>query len=103
MGAGVLVYFGFPAAYERQRRTRGACYRTAIAAGQRQGASLWELRAGNDLASLLQAQGPIDEPRARLAPLYASLGQDVKCKDLLMTETLLGVAGKKANGTGRRT
>jgi predicted ATPase len=79
-----------------------ACYGTAIAAGERQGALLWQLRAENDLASLLQAQGRTGEARARLAPLHASLGNDVPSKDLLVTRTLLGEAEKKGNGGRRR-
>lgn len=79
-----------------------ACYMTAIAAAERQGASLWQLRAENDLASLRQAQGRIDDARARLAPFHASLGHDAESKDLLLTRALLGEAGKQRDGRGRR-
>jgi UTP:GlnB (protein PII) uridylyltransferase len=74
---------------------------TAIAVAERQGASLWQLRAENDLASLRQAQGRNDEARARLAPLYASLGHDVESKDLLATRALLGDVGKGKGGRRR--
>lgn len=80
-----------------------ACYMTAITVAERQGASLWQLRAENDLASLRNAQGRSDEARVRLAPLYASLGHDVESKDLLVTRALLGDIGKKGNGRGRRS
>jgi class 3 adenylate cyclase/tetratricopeptide (TPR) repeat protein len=80
------------------------CYQAAIAAAERPGALLWQLRAENDLATLCQAQGRNDEARARLARLYAHLGRDVAtkaCKDLQVTRGLLGEAGGKRNG-GRR-
>jgi predicted ATPase len=71
-----------------------AGYGTAIAVAERQGASLWQLRAENDLASLRQAQGRNDEASARLAPLYASLAHDVGSRDLMVTRALLGETGK---------
>jgi predicted ATPase len=88
------------------QRTRGdhagaaACYETAIAAAERQGALLWQLRAENDLSSLRHAQGRMDEARARLAPLYASLSHEVASKDLLTTRALLGEDREKGNGNG---
>ena len=45
------------------------CYEAAIALASRQGASLWQLRAENNLASLRLAQGRYAEVHARLAPL----------------------------------
>jgi class 3 adenylate cyclase/predicted ATPase len=84
------------------RAAAEACYGTAIAVAERQGALLWQLRAENELASLWQAQGRIDDSRARLAPFYASLGGDAGSKDLETARTLLGEMGKKGNGRGRR-
>jgi class 3 adenylate cyclase/predicted ATPase/energy-coupling factor transporter ATP-binding protein EcfA2 len=78
-----------------------AGYGTAIAVAERQGASLLQLRAENDLASLRQSQGRHDEARARLAPLYASLGNDVASKDMMVTKMLLGETGKKGSGRAR--
>jgi class 3 adenylate cyclase/predicted ATPase len=80
-----------------------ACYGAAIAAAERQGALLWQLRAENDLASLLKTQGRVDESRARLAPLYASLGNEAGSRDLATTREFLGETGKKGSGRGRRT
>jgi len=78
-----------------------ACYAAAIAVAERQGASLWQLRAENDLAALRHAQGRGDEAPARLAPLYASLGQDVESKDVAATRALLGGARTRGDGGGR--
>jgi predicted ATPase len=75
-----------------------ACFGIAIAVAERQGASLWQLRAENDLAALRRAQGRNDEVRARLAPLYASFGKDLESQDLLATRALLDEPVK----TGRR-
>jgi predicted ATPase len=66
-----------------------ACYEKAIAVAARQGARLWQLRAENDLASLRRAQGRFDEVYARLAPLYASFGDQTASPDLLEAEILL--------------
>jgi class 3 adenylate cyclase/predicted ATPase len=79
-----------------------AWYGTAIAIAERQGALLWQLRAENDLASLRQKHGRYDEARARLAPFYASLGQDVTGKDLLTARALLGELARKGNASRRR-
>jgi class 3 adenylate cyclase/predicted ATPase len=80
-----------------------ACYGTAIAVAERQGALLCQLRAETDLASLRLSQGRSDEARARLAPLYASLSQDVESKDLVAARALLGETAKTGRGRRRRT
>jgi class 3 adenylate cyclase/predicted ATPase/energy-coupling factor transporter ATP-binding protein EcfA2 len=80
------------------QRARGAfgvaeaCYKTAIAIAERQGTSLWRLRAANDLASLLQAQGRGAEARNLLATLCASLRNDVENKDLAAARAVLAGA-----------
>jgi class 3 adenylate cyclase/tetratricopeptide (TPR) repeat protein len=66
-----------------------ACYEAAIAVAARQGASLWQLRAENNLALLRRAQGRFAEVHARLAPLCASLSHEAKSVDLLEAEALL--------------
>ena len=66
-----------------------ACYETAIAVANRQGALLWRLRATNALAQLHCAHGRFAEAYDRLKPLYSSFGQDTACVDLREAETLL--------------
>ncbi len=66
-----------------------ACYETAIAVAQRQGARLWQLRATNALAEFWRAQGRRTEAYARLASLYSSFGPEAACADLREAETLL--------------
>jgi predicted ATPase len=64
-------------------------YETAISIAGRQGTLLWKLRALNDLASLLHAQGRGGEARDRLASLCASLHIDVENKDLAAARAFL--------------
>jgi predicted ATPase len=79
-----------------------ACYGTAVAVAERQGALLCQLRAETDLASLRLAQGRNDEARARLAPFFASLSHDVESKDLLAARALLSETVKAGRGRRRR-
>jgi class 3 adenylate cyclase/predicted ATPase len=79
-----------------------ACYGTAVAVAERQGALLCQLRAETDLASLRLAQGRNDEARARLAPFFASLSHDVESKDLLAARALLSETVKAGRGKRRR-
>jgi class 3 adenylate cyclase/predicted ATPase len=80
------------------QRARGAfaaaeaCYEKAMSVAERQGTSLWRLRAANDLASLLLAQGRSREVRNLLAPLCASLRSDTENKDLAAARAFLTAA-----------
>jgi class 3 adenylate cyclase/predicted ATPase len=80
-----------------------ACYGTAIAVAERQGALLCQLRAETDLASLRVAQGRNDEARTRLAPFFASLAHDVDSKDLQAARALLSDTVKGGRGKRRRS
>jgi tetratricopeptide (TPR) repeat protein len=72
---GLLLARGEPDAAE-------ACYLKAVAIATRQGARLWQLRAENDFASMRRIQGRFAEVRARLAPLYASFGNETAYPDV---------------------
>jgi predicted ATPase len=74
-----------------------ACLETAVSIAARQGTSLWQLRAANDLASLLHAQGRSGEARDLLAPLCASLRGGVGNKDLVSARAFL--AGTAESGS----
>lgn len=65
------------------------CYEAAITIAARQEARLWQLRATNNLASLLRAQGRMSEVHSRLAPLYAGFSQETVSPHLRQAEVLL--------------
>jgi class 3 adenylate cyclase/predicted ATPase len=65
------------------------CYETAISIAGRQGTLLWQLRAMNDLASLLDAQSRSREACDRLSSLCASVRVDVENKDLAAARAFL--------------
>jgi class 3 adenylate cyclase/tetratricopeptide (TPR) repeat protein len=69
--------------------TAEACYETAIAIAQRQGARLLQLRATKALAEFWRARGGHGEVYTRLATLYSSFGPEAACADLREAEALL--------------
>ncbi|MBV9237410.1 MAG: AAA family ATPase [Xanthobacteraceae bacterium] len=78
------------------RRSPGAAeaaYDAAIKVAERQGARLWQLRAANALATLLQAQGDRRKARTRLASLCNTLDPSIAGTDLQRAKALLAAAG----------
>lgn len=76
-------------------RARGApdaamtAYEQAIATAKRQSALLWQLRAENDVATLLRTQGKFEEARTRLAPLHARFAGAAAYPDVVEAGSLL--------------
>ena len=64
-------------------------FRQAIEEAHLQQAKSWELRAAESLARLWQQQGRMDEARAMLSLIYASLPEGFDPADLRDAETLL--------------
>ena len=83
---GDLLYRCSPSAAE-------AAYEAAIKVAERQGARLWQLRAANALATLLQAQGDRRQARMRLASLCDTLDPSIAGTDLQRANVLLAAAG----------
>jgi class 3 adenylate cyclase/predicted ATPase len=70
-----------------------AAYEAALRVAERQGARLWQLRAANALATLLQAQGDRRQARMRLASLCNTLDPSIAGTDLQRANALLAAAG----------
>ena len=66
-----------------------ASFDRAIAAAQRRGAKLYELRAANCRAQFWQSAGRDEEARAMLAAVYAGFAEGFGCADLLAARALL--------------
>ncbi len=66
-----------------------ACFRRMFELARSRGAWLYALRAANDLARLLAAQGRRDEPRRMLEEALAALPDRAGCADALAGDALL--------------
>jgi predicted ATPase len=64
-------------------------FHEAIQVAQRQGAKLWELRAGTSLARLWRDQGKRNEARDLLAPIYGWFTEGFDTPDLKEAKALL--------------
>jgi predicted ATPase len=67
----------------------GASFRRAIEVARRQHARLFELRAANALARLLDSAGRRDEARAMLAAVYGQFTEGFDARDLKEARALL--------------
>ncbi|WP_354686568.1 adenylate/guanylate cyclase domain-containing protein [Cupriavidus necator] len=77
-----------------------ACFHSAVAIAQEQGARQLELQAALSLATLWQQQGKTDAARQALAPIHASFSEGSDTADWLEAEALLAaLAGHTADAT----
>ena len=74
-----------PAAAEKAE----ACFRAALAWGERQNALAWQLRAATSLAGLLQTRGRFAEAITCLTPIYDRFTEGFDTTDLTAARALL--------------
>jgi tetratricopeptide (TPR) repeat protein len=72
---------------------RADLLRRAVELTQQQGANLWKLRSGIDLAELLRTQGRGDAAREVLAPIYGWFTEGFESADLQRAKRLLDTLG----------